>query len=63
MRCLYIVFLAHRPLNVTKNDYHVSVCDNIETELDLLFHCADRAAPYNNFREILTKREFAERPR
>jgi len=53
---------AHSPLNITKNNYRVSVCGEMGTELHLFFHfnihCAARTALHNKFHDILNETGF-----
>jgi len=55
---------AHSPLNITKNNYRVCICGEIETELHLFFlcnvHCAARTALHNKVHGILNETGFAE---
>ena len=55
IRCL--LSFAHSPLNITKNNYRVCMCGEMETELHLFFqgnvHCAARTALHNKAQVIL----------
>ena len=63
IRCM--LRFAHSPLNITKNNYRVCVCGEMETELLLFFHCnvhcAARTALHNKVHDILNETGFAER--
>jgi len=63
IRCL--LSFAHSPLNMTKNNYRVCVCGEMEAELRLFFHCnvhcAARTALHNKVHDILNETGFAER--
>jgi len=63
IRCL--LSFAHSPLNITKNNYCVCMCGEMETELRLFFHCnvhcAARTALHNKAQVILNETSFAER--
>jgi len=53
------------PMNITKNNYRVCICGEMETELHLFFHCnvhcAARTALHNKVHDILNETGFAER--
>ena len=63
IRCM--LRFAHSPLNITKNNYRVCICGEMETELLLFFHCnvhcAARTALHNKVHDILNETGFAER--
>jgi len=60
IRCL--LSFAHSPLNITKNNYRVCMCGEIETELHLFFHSnVHCAALHNKAQVILNETSFAER--
>ena len=63
IRCL--LSFAHSPLNITKNNYCVCMCGEMETELHLFFHCnvhcEARTALHNKAQVILNETSFAER--
>jgi len=63
IRCM--LRLAHSPLNITKNNYRVCICGEMETELHLFFHCnvhcAARTALHNKAHHILNETCFTER--
>ena len=55
---------AHSPLNITKNNFSVCICGEMETELHLFFHCnvhcAARTALHNKVHDILNETGFAQ---
>ena len=57
--------LRHSPLNITKNNYRVCICGEMETELHLFFrcivHCAAQTALHNKVHDILNETGFVER--
>ena len=63
IRCM--LRFAHSPLNMTKNNYRVCVCGEMETDLHLFFHCnvrfAARTALHNKAHDILNETGFDER--
>jgi len=62
IRC--ILRFAHSALNITKNNYRVCICGEMEAELHLFshfdVHCAARTALHNNVHGILNETGFAE---
>jgi len=62
IRCM--LRFGHSPLNITKNNYRVCICE-METELHLFFHCnvhcAAGTALHNKLHDILNETGFAER--
>ena len=53
---------AHSPLNITKNNYRVCMCGEMETELHLFFqcnvHCAARTALHNKAQSYFERNQL-----
>jgi len=62
VRCM--LRLAHSPVNINKKSYRTCVCDDIETEIHLLFYCnfhdAIRAILPNRVCNIVTDHKSPE---
>ena len=63
VRCM--LRFAHSPVNITKNNYRVCTCGEMETELHLFFHCnfhcAAWTALHNKVHDIRNETGFDER--